>query len=99
MRAQIAQRVTLDELAALLGLSVFHFCRSFKVSTGLAPQQWLQSERMRIASKLLSITDDSVNEIARMVGYESQSHFSRLFRRTIGECPSHFRKTRRAIGN
>jgi AraC family transcriptional regulator len=98
MQARIGERVSLDELAELVGLSVFHFCRTFKVSTGLTPQRWLQNERMTVARRLLSMTEKSVNEIAASVGYESHSHFSRMFRRAVGASPRHFRNTHHRFG-
>lgn len=87
--------VGLEQLAALVGLSPFHFARAFKHSTGLPPHRYQLNLRLARARKLLETTDASVTEIAFDVGYESSQALARLFRREVGVSPSDFRRTRK----
>jgi AraC family transcriptional regulator len=86
------ENVGLEELAALVGLSPFHFARAFKHSTGVPPQLSL---RIKLAKTLLELTERPVTEIAFDVGYESSQALARLFRREVGLSPSDYRRTHR----
>jgi len=95
LRGTISGDVTLDELAALVGLSTFHFARMFKHSAGVPPHAYLRALRADRARELLATTDLSIVEIALEVGYESSQALARAFRRDIGVSPSAFRRQRR----
>jgi len=84
---------SLAELAKLVDLSSFHFCRAFKLSTGASPHAWLTRRRIERAQELIS-TDPSIGltEIALSVGYGSQSAFGTAFRRVTGTTPSAWRR-------
>jgi AraC family transcriptional regulator len=86
------QDISLEALSILAGLSSYHFARLFKESTGLAPHQYLVECRMEKAKELLKNTRLNVLQIALSVGYESQSHFTTLFKRHTGSTPTAFRK-------
>jgi AraC family transcriptional regulator len=90
--AELAGLLTLDRLAAVAGLSPFHFARAFKASTGLAPHQFVTSRRMHRATSLLVQTDAGVDQIAHAVGLFNVSHFRRLFRRHVGVTPGRLRE-------
>jgi AraC family transcriptional regulator len=91
LRDHLADDVGLDELAALVGLSVYHFCRAFKVSTGLPPHRWRLARRMERAQELLTATSQDVTSIGAAVGYEDSAHFASAFRRHVGCSPTLFR--------
>jgi AraC family transcriptional regulator len=57
VNASLDRQIGLDELAAQVGLSRFHFCASFKLATGMTPHEWLTSLRMHRARELLTATD------------------------------------------
>jgi AraC family transcriptional regulator len=67
--AQISNEITISDLAAVAGLSQFHFIRAFKDSVGLSPYQYVLSERVRRARDLLLNFDLSIAEVALAVGF------------------------------
>ena len=82
---------TLEQMAAVVQLSPYHFARQFKAATGLPPHQYVIARRIERAKKiLLSETDLSLAEIATLVGFSDQSQFTRHFKRLIGVTPGRF---------
>jgi AraC-like DNA-binding protein len=90
-----AQAPTVGELAALAGLSAFHFIRAFRAETGETPHHYLRSRRLERAKELLVTTPAPVTAICDAVGFQSLGSFSALFRREIGETPAAYRARRR----
>ncbi len=90
-----SENIGLEQLAALVGLSPFHFARAFKYSTGVPPHRYQLQVRIEKAKLLLEMTEAPVTEIAFDVGYESSQALARLFRREIGVSPSNYRRQRR----
>ncbi|ESY68905.1 transcriptional regulator [Mesorhizobium sp. LNHC232B00] len=90
--------VSLAQLAQECGLSVEHFGRAFKRSTGMAPHQWQLERRTRRAKTLLADSVHSIAEIALACGFSSQSHFSTAFRQNAGVSPGHWRRLQ-ALGS
>jgi len=78
-------------LAASAGLSVHHFIRAFKQSTGNTPHQYLMARRLECSMELLRRREGSVAEVAYSIGYSSPSHFVASFRRTMGVTPGAYR--------
>jgi AraC family transcriptional regulator len=89
------ESIGLEQLAALVGLSPFHFARAFKQSTGVPPHRYQLNLRIQRAKALLELTELPVTEIAFDVGYESTQALSRLFRREVGVSPSDYRRAHR----
>lgn len=85
---------SLEELAAMIGISATHFCTAFRESTGLPPHKWQMQRRIERAKALLSDFRLSLTEIALACGYGSSSHFARSFRRATGMTPSEYRRAR-----
>jgi len=94
MKAHPAEDFRLEQLAALAGLSKFHFHRLFKNAVGEAPSHYLLKVRMHEAKRLLRETKRSVVDVALEVGYANPSHFARFFRRETGLTPSDYRQQR-----
>jgi len=94
--AHLCEDVSLADLAQLVGLSSFHFCRAFKASTGLPPHRWRQRLRIERARHLLQHTELPVAEVGHAVGYEDASLFAVSFRRATGFTPSQYRRHQRA---
>jgi AraC family transcriptional regulator len=90
--AQIPTEITISGLAALTGLSHYHFIRAFKNTVGLTPYQYVLSERIRRARALLSKPDLSLGEVTRAVGFSDASQLNRVFRKFVGVTPTAFRR-------
>jgi AraC family transcriptional regulator len=93
---RLNEEPSLDEIAALVRLSKFHFLRAFRMSTGLPPHRYLMNLRVARARQLLETTDLSVTEIAGEVGYDDPGYLARLFRRRFGTTPARYRRERRS---
>lgn len=91
IQADLSQDVALSEIASVLNLSQYHFCRLFKQSTGMAPHQYLTRCRIDRAKQLLLTTQLTITEIAFAVGFSNHSSFTRLFRRYVEMTPKEFR--------
>jgi AraC family transcriptional regulator len=89
----LEQNLSLIELAALVHISPYHFARLFKQSTGMAPHQYVNKCRIKKAQQLLTRQDLSILEITHQVGFQSQSHFTTLFRRYLGVTPTAYRNS------
>ncbi|MBR0822529.1 helix-turn-helix transcriptional regulator [Bradyrhizobium liaoningense] len=92
LRSDSDADVSLSALACDAGLSRFHFCRSFKESTGLSPHAWLRQHRLEQAMNMLRDSDESVVSIAAALGYASQTAFAAAFKKLTGETPSDWRR-------
>jgi len=86
------REIELKEIASAACLSPFHFLRLFKELFHETPHQYLNRYRMKKARNLLLNTKFSITDITMDVGFESNSHFSRLFQRYFGMSPKNFRK-------
>ncbi|HTU12315.1 MAG TPA: AraC family transcriptional regulator [Allosphingosinicella sp.] len=92
MRAMLDQEIGLNELAALVNLSRFHFCTAFRLATGRTPHEWLTALRIGRAKDMLADPLLPVTEIALCVGYQTPSSFAASFRKVTGTTPSAFRR-------
>ncbi|WP_234819715.1 MULTISPECIES: AraC family transcriptional regulator [Sinorhizobium] len=95
LRSDSDTDVSLAALASDAGLSRFHFCRSFKETTGLSPHAWLRQYRLDQAMDMLRDPDMSVASVAAALGYASQTAFAAAFRQLTGETPSEWRQQSR----
>jgi AraC family transcriptional regulator len=88
----LAGATPLRNIADACGLSVSHFSRAFRKTTGLAPHAWLLQARVDAAKALLQKRPASLSTIARACGFADQSHLSRVFTRRVGVTPGAWRK-------
>jgi two-component system, response regulator YesN len=86
----INMEITVADIAAHLHLHPNYLLRLFKEETGQAVIDYLISVRLQKAKQLLSTTDMKIYEVAGCVGYDSVSHFSRIFKRETGLSPKDF---------
>src|ERR1700730_9982402 len=82
---------TVRALAKEANLSRSGFAARFKMRVGAAPQRYLQRYRFSKAVQLLRTTNAKIYEIARRVGYDSESSFSKAFKRLMGKSPGAYR--------
>jgi AraC-like DNA-binding protein len=92
LESDLAGKVALQQIATELGLSVSHFSRAFRISTGLPPHQWLLRQRVKAAKQLMTIRDLPLSEIAMSAGFANQSHFTRVFSSLVGVSPGAWRR-------
>lgn len=85
------EKLGLKELSEQAGMSLYHFSRAFKQSTGSSPHSYLKRRRLERASDLLQSSDLSVTQIAVACGFASSSHFSTAFSRELGVSPNSYR--------
>jgi AraC family transcriptional regulator len=84
----------INAIYGVVGLSRFHFSRSFRRTTGLAPYQFILASRVERAKAILSGSETTMAEISAGLGFGSQPQFSAAFRKLTGLTPSQFRRTR-----
>ena len=89
--------VSIQSMAAHLGLDRSYLYRIFKNALGLSPQEYLLDLRIRKACELLQRTDMSVAIISLSVGYEDTLYFSRLFRKKKGTTPTRYRALQESL--
>jgi len=82
----------LHEIANACGLSVSHFSRAFRKTTGLAPHAWLLQVRVDAAKVMLRERKASLREIGHSCGFADQSHFAHVFTRLVGLSPGAWRR-------
>ena len=85
--SNLAGTISLNEVAKACGLSVGHFSRAFRASTGLAPHTWLLHARVESAKLKLRDPNASLSMIALSCGFADRSHFTRVFTRLVGISP------------
>jgi len=90
IEAHLDAVIHLEDLAALAGLSGYHFHRMFLLSRGIAPHAWVTDQRVQRARELLR-GNLPIAEIAAACGFSSQSHLTRVFRTRIGKTPADYR--------
>ena len=86
------QAVTLEALAGLANLSVFHFARCFKQTTGQTPYQYVLRWKIRRAQELLRAGELPLAVISDVLGFASPPHFSAAFKRIVGLSPLAFQR-------
>ena len=76
-----------EELAGLCKMNRYHFCRVFKRAMGMTVIQYQNECRLRMAEILLQDSSYSISQVSRMVGFEDEAYFSRLYKKTRGISP------------
>lgn len=93
-----AEPLDVASLAAVAGLSKFHFLRLFKATYGLTPGEYVSQRRIERAQDLLRASNLTVTEVCHAVGFTSLGSFSSRFRELVGETPSEFQRRWAASG-
>jgi AraC family transcriptional regulator len=92
MHGNLAEPVTLENLASQAGLSASHFSHQFRASLGMSPYKYMRGLRIDRGKTLLKNRNLSVLEVAVEVGFENQQHFATVFRSVVGVTPSDYRR-------
>jgi len=92
MQDSIPRNPTLNDMAAIVNLSVTHFSSLFRKKTGHSPIEYFNHLKIQKACQYLVFTKMPIKELAVQVGIEDQYYFSRMFTRLMGIAPSDYRK-------
>lgn len=92
--ANQADPIDLDKVAQAMHVSTFYFCKMFKKATGLTFTDYLSRVRVEKAKTLLLNPHLRISEIAYDVGFQSLTHFNRMFRKIVGESPTAYRESK-----
>jgi transcriptional regulator GlxA family with amidase domain len=92
IRSGYGMQISVEGIAAHLGIDRTHLFRVFRRHLGTSPREYLLEFRLRKACELLRRTTLSIGEVACSVGFEQPAHFSAQFRRRRGVSPSEFRR-------
>lgn len=90
LQARLAEPPSLEELAAAVNLSPFHFARVFQRATGMPPHTWLMQQRIAHARALLQQGCLPL-QVATQLGFADQSHLNRQFKKVYGVGPGAYR--------
>jgi AraC family transcriptional regulator len=88
----LAESVSLADLAAAAGLTRMHFAAQFRAATGLPPHEYLLRRRIERAQEMLAEDREALVDIALSVGFQTQSHFTSVFKRFVGQPPRAWRQ-------
>ncbi len=87
----LAAKITLQNLAMVAGLSRMHFAAQFRAAVGMRPHEYLLKRRIERAEELLKQAEVSLVDIALTVGFQTQAHFTTVFKRFAGDTPYQWR--------
>ncbi|MBQ6796148.1 MAG: AraC family transcriptional regulator [Clostridia bacterium] len=88
----IGKPTTVSDVCRHLNISRNYFCNIFTESMGISPKRYILNQHMEMAFELLKRSHFSIGEIASIVGYDTQSKFTKAFTRYTGQSPSAYRK-------
>jgi len=86
-----SEDISLGDVARSVNTSTFYFCKMFKKATGLNFTDYLSRVRIEKAKNLLLNQNLRISEIAFEVGFQSLTHFNRVFKKIVGQSPTQYR--------
>ncbi|MDM7979133.1 MAG: AraC family transcriptional regulator [Rhizobium sp.] len=86
------RRLSVREMADVVGLSESWFATVFRQTTDMTPLQWQLSRRIDMARQMLSETEMSIAGISAQLGFSDQAHLTKVFRSITGETPAVWRR-------
>jgi AraC family transcriptional regulator len=94
IEARLDKTVSLADMASSAGLTRMHFAAQFRSATGLRPHEYLLRRRIERAQEMLLGSGMSLVDVARSVGFQTQAHFTGVFKRYAGQSPRVWRDSR-----
>lgn len=91
----LGEALSLAELAGAAGLSRMYFAARFRAATGLRPHDYVLQRRIERAKELLSSSGETLVNIALDVGFQTQAHFTTVFKKFVGSTPGRWRADNR----
>jgi AraC-like DNA-binding protein len=93
--SHLAEKISIEQMSGLTGYSETHFIRFFQKTTGLRFTDWLNRYRLSMATRLLTLSDDPITDVAAQTGFNNLSYFNRSFKQKYGMTPHEYRKQNR----
>ena len=93
IRTNLDTPLGVGTLSRMAQMSQSHFSKLFKLSTGLAPHQFVLQERINRSKELLRQDDAKIVDVALEVGFENQAHFTTVFGHLVGMTPRQFQRS------
>jgi AraC-like DNA-binding protein len=93
VRTRYEEDITLADAARAASTSTFHLCKVFKKATGMCFTEFVSRTRVEKAKEMLLRPNLRVSEVAYEVGFQSLTHFNRIFKKLVGESPTEYRAT------
>jgi AraC family transcriptional regulator len=90
VHAKMEDELTLEEMAQSVALTVAHFSRMFRKSTGETPHRFVLRRRVERAKEMLRAPEARVLDVALACGFKTQQHFARVFRHVCGVSPKEY---------
>lgn len=90
--ANVSKAITLPDLSAAAGMSRMYFARQFRAATGHRPHDFVLRKRIEHAQRLLMNTSQALVEVALNAGFQTQAHFTTVFRKIVGDTPHRWRR-------
>lgn len=87
-----SKEINLDDLAKMIYINKYQLVREFKKIYGATPINYLLNTKIRVSEDLLKNTNHTIEDIARIVGFNSPSYFTQIFKRRTGMSPRDYRK-------
>jgi len=91
IRQNQSEELSLGKVAKAVNTSTFYFCKLFKKATGVNFTDYVSRVRIEKAKNLLLNPNLRISEIAYEVGFQSLTHFNRVFKKIIGQAPTEYR--------
>jgi AraC family transcriptional regulator len=95
--ANIGEPITLANLAAAAGLSRMYFAKQFRAATGVRPHDYVLRKRIERAQQMLAAKPAALVDIALSVGFQTQAHFTTVFRKFVGNTPCQWRREQPSV--
>ncbi len=90
--ANLSQKICLSDLSSVAGLSRMHFASQFRVSTGISPHTYIVQRKIEYSKQLLLDKSMAIAEVAALIGFSSQAHFTGVFKQIVGDTPHRWRQ-------
>jgi AraC family transcriptional regulator len=92
VESHLSDRISLSDLSEVAGLSRMHFAAQFRLATGVSPHSYIITRKVERAKQLLLDQAFSIVDIALLLGFSSQAHFTQIFKKAIGDTPHRWRQ-------
>jgi AraC-like DNA-binding protein len=90
--ANVSNAITLADLSAAAGMSRMYFASQFRAATGHRPHDFVLRRRVEHAQSLLMNTSQALVDVALNAGFQTQAHFTTVFRKFVGDTPHRWRR-------